>query len=116
MLIGFLTDLKVLTRSKGSEDITHLLRAIYDKYRDSQSQTDGNEAILSAIADDEVRRYVGTGATINWATSLAAAGIEKETQAGSSILRVVSHPTGFQKKLLDKLGYNNWRKSSVRPK
>jgi hypothetical protein len=116
MLIAFLTDLKMIARSHGKEDVTDLLLSIYDKYKDVKNESDGNEAVLAAIGDNEIRRYVETGDPISWDTALSLAGIEKVDEKGSISLRSVSKPSGSQKKFLDKLGYNNWRKSSVAPK
>jgi hypothetical protein len=116
MLIAFLADLKMLVRSGGKRDFSELLRSIYDRYKDPANETDGNAAVLSAIGGDDIKRNVETGAPIDWATALRPIGIEKVDQLGSSFLRVTSNPSSSQKKLLDKLGYNNWRKTSVRPK
>ena len=55
-----------------------------------------------------------TGADkFEWSALLAAAGIEVVTANSTPALRVVAKPSGRQKDLLDKLGYNNWRKSTV---
>jgi hypothetical protein len=116
MLIAFLTDLKMISRTHGKEDVTDLLRTIYNKYKDAKNESDGNQAVLAAISDDEIRRYVENGGPINWDAIMNSAGIEKADEKGSISLRSVSKPNGSQKKFLDKLGYNNWRKSSVAPK
>jgi predicted metalloprotease with PDZ domain len=116
MLIAFLGDLKMLVRSGGKRDFSELLRSIFDRYKDPTNETDGNAAVLSAIGGDDIKRNVETGAPIDWATALRPIGIEKVDQLGSSFLRATSNPSSSQKKLLDKLGYNNWRKTSVRPK
>ena len=116
MLIAFLTDLKMISRSHGKEDVTDLLRTIYDKYKDAKNESNGNEAVLAAIGDNEIRRHVETGEPIIWDDALHSAGIEKVDEKGSISLRTVSKPNSSQKKFLDKLGYNNWRKSSVAPK
>jgi len=116
MLIAFLTDLKMLANSGSKRNVDDLLRSIYEKYRDPRDRTDGNEAILQAIGDTEIKRYVETSEPIAWTSVLKTFGIEKLDQPGSSILKVVQDPSSSQKKLLDKLGYNNWRNSSVGPK
>ena len=71
---------------------------------------------VAAIGDREIKRYVETGEPINWTSILKGAGIEKLDQPGSSVLKIESKPSSSEKKLLDKLGYNNWRNSSVGPK
>lgn len=116
MLIAFLTDLKILSRSGGKRDVSELLRSLYEKYRDPKNEADGNQVVTTMIGDAEIRQSIENGETINWASALKAFGIEREEQAGSVLLRVTSKPSGSQKKLLDRLGYNNWRNSSVGPK
>ena len=116
MLIGFLTDMRLLVRSNGKRDVEDVLRAIYQKYQDPENEADGNAAVLAAIADADIKRYVETGGPIMWASELSHFGIEKVDQTGLSILRVRTDLSGAQRKLLDKLGYNNWRKSSVGPR
>ena len=106
----------MISRSRGKEDVTGLLRTIYDKYKDAKNESDGNEAVLAAIGDNEIRRYVEAGGPISWDAVLNSAGIEKVDEKGSISLSAVSKPNVSQKKFLDKLGYNNWRKSSVAPK
>jgi predicted metalloprotease with PDZ domain len=116
MLIAFLTDLKILSRSGGKRDVSELLRSLYEKYRDPKNEADGNQVVTTMIGDAEIRQSIENGETINWASALKAFGIEREERAGSVLLRVTSKPSGSQKKLLDRLGYNNWRNSSVGPK
>ena len=116
MLIAFLTDLKLLSTSNGKRDVRNLLRSIYERYRDENNEADGNQAVLAAIGDTEIVRYIESGNSIDWASVLGVFGIEKLDRTGVSTLSVNTKLAGGQKKLLDKLGYNNWRKSSVGPK
>jgi len=116
MLIAFLTDLKMIARSHGKQDVADLLHSIFERYKDAKNESEGNEAVLAAIGDNEIRRYVETGGPIIWDVALKSAGIEKVTEKGSVSLKATLKPNGSQKKFLDKLGYNNWRKSSVAPK
>jgi hypothetical protein len=116
MLIAFLTDMKMVSGSGGRRSVEDLLRTIYEKYRDPNNHADGNQAILDAIGDADIKRCVETSDAIDWSSILKSVGIEKLDQPGSSVLKVVKNPGGSQKKLLDKLGYNNWRNSSIGPK
>ena len=116
ILIAFLTDLKMLSRSNGKRNIEELLRSLYEKYQDQSNETDANQAIFAAINDLDIERCVVSGEPIIWASVLNAFGIEKLDRPGASTLSVKADLSGSQKKLLDKLGYNNWRKSSVGPK
>jgi hypothetical protein len=116
MLIAFAIDLKRLARSVGKDDVSDLLRTFYQKYKVPEKDTDGNSAALLAIGDDEIENVVKNGETINWAAILRPIGIEMVNSGGSVTLRVTPKPSGSQKKLLNKLGYNNWRKASVGPR
>ena len=116
MLVAFMTDLTMLSRSRGRHDVTSLLRSIYQKYKDPRNEADGNQAVLAAIDDSEIERYVKNGELINWTSVLSTAGIERQDRTGSISLMVTAKPNGSQRKLLDKLGYNNWRNSSIGPK
>jgi predicted metalloprotease with PDZ domain len=118
MLVAFLTDLALLDKSKGKDSLTDLLREIYQKHRRPNApREDANAAILKILeARAELRpiveKYVKGAENIDWRTDLAAAGIETATENFSTKLKVAAKPGGRQKDLLDKLGYNNWRKRS----
>ena len=61
---------------------------------------------LSGIAADHIR-----GAKpIDWNGIIEIAGLETGPGTSSGGLRIKPKLTGKQKALLDKLGYNNWRK------
>lgn len=111
MLAAFLTDLERLKRSGGKEDVSQLLRTIFKKYNSSTIEVDGNSAVLEAIGSDKVTRFVNGSEMINWTNELGPAGIEVSAQPGLTSLKVVAKSSSSQKKLLDKLGYNNWRRS-----
>jgi hypothetical protein len=115
MLAGLLTDLEQLKRSGGKGDVSSVLRTIYRKYQ-SGPAADGNTAALDTINSQRVTQFVnGTGA-INWANELSTAGIEVSSEPGLTRLTVSAKPSSSQRKLLDKLGYNNWRRSPSTPK
>ena len=78
---------------------------------------DGNSAILKILeAHDEllpiIDKYIKGAENIAWQTDLDAIGIESTTENFSTKLKVKAKLNGRQKDLLDKLGYNNWRKNS----
>jgi predicted metalloprotease with PDZ domain len=116
MLAAFLTDLELLKRSGGKESVSTLLRSIFKKYNDAALETDANSAILTAIASPKIARFVNGSESMNWADELSPAGIEVSSQPGLTDLKVTNKQSNSQKKLLDKLGYNNWRRSPVIPK
>lgn len=117
ILVAFLTDLALLEKSKGKRSVENILRELYEKYGKAGERQDANTAVIGVMqANTEVRpvieKYVrGTG-KIEWNADLAAAGIDSLEEKGHTTLKVRSKPNGRQKTLLDKLGYNNWRKLS----
>jgi hypothetical protein len=59
-----------------------------------------------------VDKYISGVEKIDWTNELALAGIEDSDPGPLTNLRVKEKPKGGQKAMLDKLGYNNWRKLS----
>lgn len=117
MLVAFLCDLAILKDGKGKNSIENIFREIYQTHRFPNEKTDGSQAILKILKKNRqtdliVKKYVETAETINWETDLQAIGIETATENSLVRLRVKSKLNGRQKDLLDKLGYNNWRKIS----
>jgi len=117
MVVAFLCDLALLSESKGKRSVTDILRRVFDKHRFPSEREDGNTAVLSTMKADTallpiIQEYVkGTG-KIDWKTEILSAGIENEPGSKLTVLRVIEKPNGRQKALLNKLGYNNWRKLS----
>jgi len=116
MLAAFLTDLELLRTSKGNEDVTSLIRNIYKRYQASRQAVDGNTAVLDEIKFPSVGRFIRGEEQPNWPDTLRPAGIEITAQPGLTSLRVSQRLSSGQKRLLDKLGYNNWRRSTVAPR
>lgn len=117
MLVGFLVDLAILRESKGKSSLTDVWRELYRRYRPPAAREDGNAAVLKILRARRevaplVEKYVAGTENIGWQTDLAAAGIEAATENFSTKLKVTAKPSGRQKDLLDKLGYNNWRNRS----
>jgi hypothetical protein len=115
MLTAFLIDITFLQRSKGKNSLSEILREIYQKHGMSAPRQDGNTAILNILeARAELRpiieKYIKGTENIVWQTDLDAIGIESDAENFSTKLKVKANPNGRQKDLLDKLGYNNWRK------
>lgn len=111
MLIAFLMDIELLRTSKEKRDVSDLLRGIFERYRNPKSKTDANHAVLSYIGLQEItERYVSRADKIEWQNTLSEIGIE--TSGGA--LSVKRKLTGRQKKILDRMGYNNWRKLASR--
>lgn len=116
MLVAFLTDVALLQASKGKTSLENVFREIYQKHNLAAApRADGNTAILNVLGSRaELRKivesYIKAAETIAWQTDLEAIGIETGTGNFAAKLKVIDKPSGRQKDLLDKLGYNNWRK------
>jgi len=77
---------------------------------------DGNTAILSLMKQhpelvNVADSYITGAEPVNWSTLLSEAGIEATQNGRETVLKTAAKPGGRQKVILDKLGYNNWRKS-----
>lgn len=117
MLVAFLSDISILKDNKGKNSIEDTFREIYQTHQFPNEKTDGNRAILKILKRNRqtnliVKKYVETAETINWETDLQSIGIETAMENSFVKLRLKSKLNGRQKDLLDKLGYNNWRKIS----
>jgi predicted metalloprotease with PDZ domain len=116
MIAAFLCDLAMLEKSRGKRSSADILRTVYRSHNRG-TRVDGNEAVLSVMRNwpelvPIVERYITGSEMIDWSTYLAYAGLE----AGPDGLMVAAKLSGRQKDLLDKLGYNNWRKLPARMK
>ncbi|PYT00465.1 MAG: hypothetical protein DMF63_07815 [Acidobacteria bacterium] len=118
MLVAFLTDLAMLEQSKGKRSVENLLKDLYMKHRKPAAPVDGNTAVIEMLktganATSIVDRYVAGVDKIEWTDELAAAGIEDSDPGPVTTLQVKKKLSGRQKAMLDRLGYNNWRKLSA---
>lgn len=118
MLTAFICDLALLDKSKGKVSTDTLVAEIYKRHHSGTDRNDGTTAILNIMRSHPelvpvIDRMITGADKFEWSALLAAAGIEVVTANSTPALRVVAKPSGRQKDLLDKLGYNNWRKSTV---
>jgi len=118
MLVAFLCDLALLDQSKGKRSVTALLRELYEHHRPPNASQDGNAAVLALLRSHVeliplIDRNITGPESIDWANLLKTAGLEAEVKDHLTKLKVTAKPTSRQKDLLDKLGYNSWRKLSA---
>ena len=119
MLAAFLSDVAILNKSKGRRSISIIFRDVYQKHRRPNEPADGNQAILKILnayseLNSIVEKYIAGADEINWKTDLDAIGIEAVAEENQIVrLTVKAKLNGRQKDLLNKLGYNNWRKVLV---
>ena len=115
MLAAFLCDLSLLQSSKGKKSVGDLFRDLFNSHRPPKPVSEANATIVELFANYPplttiVETYIKGSETIDWQVQLGAAGIESEPGNTQANLRVKAKLNGGQKALLDKLGYNNWRK------
>ncbi|HEX6125862.1 MAG TPA: hypothetical protein VFZ23_10870 [Pyrinomonadaceae bacterium] len=121
MLVAFLCDLELLRGSKGKRSVEYILRELFEKHRKPAEPVEGNAAVLSLLRSNPqivpiVESYITGADRIEWTANLAAAGIEDADTGPLTALKVKEKLNRGQKTLLDKLGYNNWRKLSPNSK
>ena len=119
MLVAFLCDAAMLKNEKRSLD--DVFSEIYRKHRFPNDAADGNAAVLNVLGeynplDSIIEKYVKGAGKINWETDLQTIGIETTSENSFVKLSVKAKLNGRQKDLLNKLGYNNWRKISEKSK
>ena len=119
MLVAFLCDLAIIKRGGNSRSVNDIFQEIYRKHRAPNETADANTAILNVLSgyaelNSIIKNYIKGTSKINWKTDLANVGIETTEENFLTKLRVKAKLNGKQKDLLNKLGYNNWRKSSVK--
>lgn len=115
MLVAFLCDIAILRGSKGKKSAADILRQVYAAHLPSAPRQDGNAAVIKILQDHGllsiIDKYVTGTENIAWKTDLEAMGIEALEENSIVRLKVKEKPGGRQKAFLEKLGYNNWRKS-----
>lgn len=115
MLVAFLCDMAMLEASKGKRSTDDVVREVYKRHSGTVKAEDGNEAVIKILRENKelshiVERFVLGVEPLDLTAFIKAAGIEAETVNNRTRLKVVAKPSGGQKRILDKLGYNNWRK------
>jgi len=115
MLAAFLSDVALLRASRGRHSLSKIFREIYQKHRLPNSFQDGNAAILNVLKSYPelrfvVQNYIEGNAKIDWTDELKNLGIEAGKNESGTLLKVIAKPSERQKDLLDKLGYNQWRR------
>jgi predicted metalloprotease with PDZ domain len=114
MIVAFLTDIDLLRNSNGKSDVGKSLRSLFvDRPRLPHGEV-SNEAIKAVVSAPLIQRYVDGAEVVDWTADLATAGIESVQTGRATALKVAAKPNGRQKAILDRLGYNNWRKTGNR--
>jgi predicted metalloprotease with PDZ domain len=115
MIVAFLCDAAIMRESNGKRTLSNVFREIYQKHRFPNSAHEANGAILNIFKSrPELKgyasNYIEGTAKIDWQNELDSFGIEAGKNEFGTVLKVSGKLSGRQKDLLDKLGYNQWRK------
>jgi hypothetical protein len=112
MLVAFLYDLTLLSRSRGKSSLEDAYAELFRRHRSGSSREDGNRAVIAVLGrlqgmGDFTSLYVQGATEINLAASVAPFGLEIAPGGVRTHLAVVAAPSGAQRDLLRKLGYND---------
>ncbi|KXK04210.1 MAG: hypothetical protein UZ17_ACD001000905 [Acidobacteria bacterium OLB17] len=116
LLAAFILDVELLKRSKGKHSVESVLRKLFADHGSRNAvKADATTAILEAFSafDDTGRlaeSLLNRPEPLDLTNTLENSGMEFSSRA----LVVRRDPSGREKAILDKLGYNNWRKLSSR--
>lgn len=115
MAAAFLIDLALMQNSNRRTSVSDIFQKLYASHRLGGPESDANTAIFNVFQTQPalsgvIERYIKGPEKIEWQIQLHAAGIENEPGNPRTNLRVMPKLNSRQKALLDKLGYNNWRK------
>ncbi|MEP6850686.1 MAG: hypothetical protein ABI999_17650 [Acidobacteriota bacterium] len=118
LITAFLCDVALLNSSGRKADVSVVLREIFNKYRNTKELVDGTEAVLKVLASHPelipiIDKYIKGNSSIDWTDDLQKAGILSEEKNYVTALRTVEKPDGRQREILDRLGYNSWRKVGI---
>ncbi|HSK72341.1 MAG TPA: M1 family aminopeptidase [Pyrinomonadaceae bacterium] len=113
LAVAFLIDVALLR--SGSGDILKVFREVFQKHRLSKNAENGNAAVLNILKSNKelipiIENYIRGAEKINWETDLQASGIEVIRENSGTQLKIKEKAKGREGDLLNKLGYNNWRK------
>jgi predicted metalloprotease with PDZ domain len=115
IVVAFLCDATLLRESRGKRDLDSIFREAFQKHRAPNQREDGNAAILRILKSNAglvqlAEKYIEGNSKIDWQNDLQTFGIGAEKISGATELKVIAKPSGRQKDLLNKLGYNQWRR------
>ena len=115
LLVAFMIDVEMMSASDARRGSADLLREIYTRHRRPAAMADGNESIIEVMdVLPELRpivdSYVKGKSPVKIEPYLEKAGLAVDPSAQATLLTATSKPTDLQKKVLERLGYNVWRK------
>ncbi len=116
MMVAFAADVAIISASKGKKSIVDLLAEFYQRHKKGSPPAEGNAAILSFMAErkelgDVVERNIKNGEAVDLSFVSEAAGLELSGPAGRERLAPKQKPNSSQRRVLEKLGYNSWKRT-----
>lgn len=117
LIAAFRADIALLSESNGKVSIGDFLGEIYSEHQHPAPSTDANAAIFAAVDSRPglrkvFDRFVRGKESIDLGEINKLAGIEGTGRGSQTGFKVAAKLTARQKAILDRLGYNNWRKLS----
>jgi len=115
LLVAFLFDISLLKAGKNGVEI--IFRELLHKF--SNKSEDANKAVLAILRkydENLVSRYIEGATPISLQSYIAEFGIQIKKNSGRTRFELTEDLSARQKDLLKRLGYNQWRKISVRVK
>ncbi|HEV7699855.1 MAG TPA: hypothetical protein VGO43_06475 [Pyrinomonadaceae bacterium] len=115
IVVAFLCDVAMLDASKGKRPVDTLLRELFEHHRPPAAPVNANDTITAMMRANKelgpiVDGYVSGSNLVDWAPMLQKAGLVATAHGHFTDLAAVEKPSGRQKDVLEKLGYNSWRK------
>ncbi|MGB7070263.1 MAG: hypothetical protein WBD22_12280 [Pyrinomonadaceae bacterium] len=115
MLVAFLCDIHLLKSSDGTRSVAEIFRELLKRHSKGMKRMDGNTAIIALLRGRReltgiVDSYITGKEKISWRYELMWLGVESTTDNFITRLKVSRKLNRPQRELLDRLGYNNWRK------
>jgi len=118
MLAAFILDVELLKRSKAKHSLEDVLRKLFSEHdRRKGSRAEADPAIIDAFAGFDNAGQLAKGLLertdpLDLTSALENSGFELSDSGRG--LKVKEKPDSREKAILNKLGYNNWRKLSLR--
>lgn len=118
MLAAFILDVELLKRSKAKHSLDDVLRKLFSEHgRRKGSRAEADPAIIDAFAGFDnagqlAKRLLERTEPLDLTSTLENSGFELSNSGRG--LKVKEEPDSREKVILNKLGYNNWRKLSLR--
>ena len=106
MVIAFLADIAAMRAGGGDRDSATALKDLFIRHKSPASSIEAKDAVKGVVNEELIRRYVAGAEPIDWASELAAAGLEARATGRSFVLHAVAKATGRQRAILKRLGYN----------